>query len=190
MRNFYKIGFFILLLLLIGGGAFYFGNNYTNLFPTPSPTPSPTPYIFPTEIVSPTKTVKSLPLPTTKPSLIKSELKANIKDALTSKNYAALEGYMTDKVGVVLEASECCGQLSKSDAIKQLDYLNNATPPWNFDDSNPIAASLRNNNPTNYGPADSIIGIAANDYVAVFKLNSENRIMGITMAVTYKLVVP
>lgn len=192
MKTFYKIGFFVLLLAIVSGGAFFLGQNQEKFFPffqKPSPTPQPTEAIFPTSTISQTQSPNS-PTPTIKPKISINDLKANIKDAVSSKNYAALEGYMLDKVSVVLESTECCGAMSKVDVVNQMDYLKSATLPWNFDDANPIAAQLRAADPSDYGPADSIIGIAANDYVVVFKLNAENKISGITMAVTYKLVVP
>ena len=50
-------------------------------------------------------------------------LKDNIKDAITSKNYAALEGYMTNPLKVVLAASEKGGPVTPAQAVTDLEYL-------------------------------------------------------------------
>ncbi len=185
MGKFYKIGFFVLLFLLIGGSAFYLGTNLNK----PIVTPTPTVYSQPTE--QPTQAAQTTPSPTTVVKKISTQdLIENIKAALTTKNTAALEGYMTDNVFVVLESTECCGQMTRTDAVKQLDYLKDATAPWNFDQSNETIKKLKATDPTDYGPESTIVGIAANEYVAAFKVNAENKITGITMAVTYKLVLP
>lgn len=189
MGNFYKAGFFILLFAFIGAGAFYLGQNKkiyekktsSETFSTTAPSPKEDKVVVKANIS---------PAVTEKPQFSREYLEENIRAAVISKNYAALEGYMTDQVAVVLESTECCGLVSKTDAVKQMDYLNSATPPWNFDKSNPIALKLRANDPADYGPDDSVIGIASNEYVAAFKLNSENKIYAVTMSVSYKLVAP
>lgn len=179
MKNFYKIGFFVLLLAIVGAGAFYYGQSKNVRV---SPTPTPTTQIFVTGASTPQPT-------TTKTSLTRVYVKENLAAAINTGNTQAIESYMTDDVVVILQSTECCGKMSKAETMKQLSYIKDGTAPWNFDDANPIAAQLRANSP-NYGDATSVIGIASNEYVVAFILNSENRVKGLTMAVTYKLVVP
>lgn len=94
---------------------------------------------------------------------------------------------MPDTVNVVLEATECCGDLSKVDAINQMDYLNSATLPWNFDDNNPIALALKQKNPAAF-PDGVIIGTSANRMLVTFTLNPQKtKITKVYMAVDYKL---
>lgn len=95
---------------------------------------------------------------------------------------------MTDTVSVTLEATECCGSLTKVNAIKELDYLKDAVLPWNFDDNNPIAIALKQKNPTAF-PDDIIIGTSANKMLVTFTLNPEKtKIIKVYMAVDYKLL--
>jgi hypothetical protein len=184
VNRFYKIGFFILLLLLIGGGAYFLGKEKAlNLKPTPTKTKIK---ITP----SPTSSTKTTIAPTTaSPKKSRAKVKENLEAAINVKDYAAIESYMADAVNVIIQSSECCGPRTKKQAIDELTYIKDAHAPWNFDDANPTAAALRANSP-NYGDASSIIGIASNEYVIAFILNSENEVKGMTMAVTYKLVVP
>lgn len=186
MEKFYKIGFFVLLgllLVVLGGGIYYLGVNQAKISPTStSPVPSPTQEAESEEV---TVTIKP-----TSASVDLAYVKENIRDAITSKNTAALEGYMTDTVSVILEATECCGSLSKTEAVGQLDYLKDATSPWNFDQTNDTIKKLKAQEPTKYGPDGAFVGIAANEYTVSFKFNADNKINAITMAVTYKLVIP
>ena len=108
--------------------------------------------------------------------------------AITSKNTQALEGYMADTVQVRLEASGCCGPISKSEAASQLSYLNQAVG-WNFDPANQILIDLAATVPDYYG-SGWIVGIASNEYLVSFKLNDQNKIEAYNLAVTYKLLIP
>lgn len=186
MGKIYKIGFFILLFLLAAGGAYYFGLN--QIKPAPTLTPTPTKSILPTEEV--TQSPQETPSPTSGKINDLDYVKENIRAAVDTKNYAALEGYMANNVSVILEATECCGSLSRADATKQLDYLKDATSPWNFDQSNDTIKKIKAQEPTKYGPDSAYVGIAANEYTVSFKFDASNKINGITMAVTYKLVLP
>lgn len=187
MKNFYKIGFFILLLVFIGGGAYYTGQSRKAQV-IQSPTPTASQQIFVT--AQPTATV-SLSQPASPQQYTRAQVKENVQAAITTGNTQAIEGYMTDNVFYVIQASECCGSMTRAKAVSELTgYIKEAKAPWNFDDTNPIAVKLRANNESPYyGDANSIIGIASNEYTVAFILNAENKIKGVTAAVTYKLVV-
>ena len=92
---------------------------------------------------------------------------------------------MTSKVNIALEATECCGDISKADAVKQMGYLNNGTVPWNFADDNPIAAQIVKAIPQF---KDYIIGTSANRYAVAFHLNDKYLIDKVYMVVDYKLI--
>ncbi len=182
MPKFYKIGFFVLLFLLAAGTAFYVGTNL-NKKPAGSQKISPTPVVTEEVVVEVTATPAS-------PAHTRKQVEEQVEAVLTSKNTAALESYMANEVFVVLESTECCGSMTKVKAIEQLDYLKEAQAPWNFDQTNETIKKLKEEDPNDYGPESTYVGIAANEYVAAFKINEDNRITGITMAVTYKLVLP
>ncbi len=180
----------LLILVLLGLGWYFWGDkNFFNSSPVPTSTyapnpasnsasPSSSPFASP----SPSASATATPAPTIKPALFE-----NIKASVISKNTAALEGYMTDTVNVIIEATECCGNITKVKAIKEMDYLNDATEPWNFDENNPVAIALRKKNPATF-PEGSIIGTSANKMLVTFTLNqTKTKIEKLYMAVDYKL---
>jgi len=123
------------------------------------------------------------PSPTASPSAAQSQIKA----ALTSKNYAALESYMNENVSFILYASECCGEITATEAASQLSYLDSATAPWDFDQNNPIITKVKTQYASEYGAL--FIGIASNEYLAAFGLGENGKINIIKLAVTYKLLI-
>lgn len=185
--KFYRIGFFVLLLLILGVGAYYLGTMSGKSSDKKSKN-------FTTKKVEKKVASQSLNLEEsispTENKMSLEELKENIKAAINTGNTQPFETYMADKVSVILEASECCGIKNPTEATKQLDYLNDAVGPWNFDQSNDIIKKLKELEPTKYGPESAYIGIAANEYAVSFKFDADNKINGVTMTPTYKLIIP
>ncbi len=189
--KFYRIGFFILLILILGVGAYYLGTITTK--PTDDKSKIFTSNKSEKKVVSPTVEIDEDDTETISPTIKKmslEDLKENIKAAINTGNTQPFETYMADKVNVILEASECCGIVSKEKAAKQLEYFNDAEGPWNFDQSNETIKKLKQTEPTKYGPESAFVGIASNEYTVSFKFNSDNKISDITMSATYKLVLP
>lgn len=56
----------------------------------------------------------------------------NIQDAITSGNTAAIEGYLSDPVNLIIMASECCWDITPAQAVAELGYVTSAPGPWNF----------------------------------------------------------
>lgn len=176
----------VILLVVVAAvavGAYYFGTKNSSQVPSAA-TPVPTLKTIINSSLPPSPTPVSSASASPSTSLM---LLENIKAAVVSKNTAALEGYMTDQVNVIIEATECCGILTKANAIKEMDYLNTATLPWNFDDNNPIAAELRAKNPTAF-PEGIILGTSGNRMLVTFTLNADRtKIEKVYMAIDYKL---
>lgn len=180
MRNYIIGAVLILFILALAGGAYYFGTQKS----TPSPQESiVTPTIIPQEESLPETVISpnAQPFP---PINVEEQIIA----ALTSKNTQPLEGYMMDTVQVRLEASGCCGPISKMEAVAQLSYLNPAVG-WDFSLTNPIIVSLATNAPGYYG-SDWIVGVASNEYIVSFKLNNQNKIEAYNLGASYKLLIP
>ena len=184
MNNFYKIGFFVLLFLIVVSASYYIGTQYIQK-PTETPKPTVAPTIAEEEVTITTQ-------PTSGADQVKDldTVKETIRAVVETQNTQPLLGYMADSVSVILEATECCGPVTKAEAVKQLEYLNDATAPWNFDQTNDTIKQLKAQEPTKYGPDSAYVGIAANEYTVSFKFDASNKINGITMAVSYKLVLP
>ncbi len=182
MRNYIIGAVSILLILGLAGGAYYFGirksTSSTEELTLITPTQIPG-----TEKNSPT----TEPSPTLQPQPT-IDVSEQIVAAMTSKNTQALEGYMADTVQVRLEASGCCGPITKAEAMSQLSYLDPAVG-WSFDPTNPIIISLATNAPNYYG-SGWIVGVASNEYIVSFKLNNQNKIEAYNLGASYKLLIP
>jgi len=180
----YLIGAIVAVLIIAAlGGAYFLGKGGFGSS-KPTSTPQPTTVTQAVSSSTPSPTVSSAQME--QPKANASAVIANIQDGVTSKNYAALASYMVNPVGVVLYASECCAPQTPDKAAAQLEYLNSATPPWNFQDSNPIAAQLRAK--SDFFKNATVIGTASNGYSVGFTLNDQNKISAIVLVADYKLI--
>src|SRR5882724_381776 len=103
-------------------------------------------------------------------------LKENIHDAISSKNTAALQGYMASSVTVVIAASEKGGAESAALAVADLDYLSSATSPWDFNQSASTLASWKAHFYSQYFSATAYVGKAASDQVVSFDFDCNGKI--------------
>ena len=94
--------------------------------------------------------------------------KNTIADAVTSRNYAALEGSMADQVTVVYAATEFGGQKTPAEAVSAMDYLNNGTAPWGFDLSAATINGYRAGFYEQYFPTDAYVGKSSDDLIVSF----------------------
>lgn len=133
------------------------------------------------------KTASSSPTSTCSAE-ISTTLKNNIKDAIASKNYAALEGYMASSVNVVFAASEKQGGVSPSQAATDLAYLNAATSPWDFALPAATIASYDAGFYTTYFDDNTYVGKSANNYVVSFDFDSCGKINVVFVAANADLL--
>lgn len=124
--------------------------------------------------------------PTTSAGNTQAYVKEQIKAAITSKNTGALEGYMASTASVRIENSSCCGMLSSLEAAKQLDYLNQATGPWNFSDLDPNIVALRA--ASQYYASPAVVGVSPDKYAVSFQFDSQNKINAISLSADYSLL--
>ena len=112
----------------------------------------------------------------------------NIKAAIKTGDTAALEGYMASSVNVILAASEAYGPQTPTQAIKDLEYLNNATNPWDFALASATLSKYQSGDYKQYFPATALVGQSANNYVVSFQFDSNGKINGIFMTVSADLL--
>ena len=183
MRNFLLGTVSTLALVGILGGVYYFGTQKSTSSPSEVSTTS-----IETNVKPPTET----PSPTTPSPTPSTQQQSNVTEqiiaAIKVKNTQPIEGYMADTVQVRLESSGCCGPITRAEAMSQLSYLDPATG-WDFDPTNPILVNLATVVPDYYG-SGWIVGVASNEYLISFKLNSQNKIEAYNLAATYKLLTP
>ena len=95
---------------------------------------------------------------------------------------------MAASVNVILAASEAYGPQTPTQAIKDLDYLNSATDPWDFALSSTTLAKYQSGDYKQYFPTTALVGQSANDYVVSFQFDSSGKINGIFMTVSADLL--
>lgn len=126
---------------------------------------------------------------TTEATEVSATVKANVEAAISSKNTAALESYMADSVKVIIAASEGIGDRTPVQAVNDLDYLNSATDPWDFDLPAATIDDWQTGDYASYFPDTlRVIGRSSNSYVVVFKFNASEKITDIFMAVNDDLL--
>lgn len=167
----------VLTVVLIAGlGYFIFQNQkLTGQLQQPQVSPSTTS----TPASSPTP--KSSPSPTTTIQA----LEENIKDAINSQNFAALEGYMSmPTVNFIIMSSECCEPQTPQEAIAGLAYIKGGVP-MDFNQQNETIKNLKTKNSR---LASAYIGISTStEHLVAFTIDPQNKISGIEVAITWKL---
>lgn len=116
------------------------------------------------------------------------DLKANIADAVSSGNYAALEGYMASSVNVILAASEGVGPQTPAEAVTSMDYLNSGADPWQFEPDAATIATWDAGFYTDYFDDNTYVGRAANGMVVVFDFDDCGKINEVFMVANEELL--
>jgi len=87
------------------------------------------------------------------------ERRANLVDAVSSGNTAAIDGYLAERVRVVIAASEADMQQSAVDAVLSLDYVQPGVGVWDFEiDPELVAVYAGSPYYGQFFPADAIVG--------------------------------
>lgn len=123
----------------------------------------------------------------TPPVASASAVQSAIETGLNSEDYESLVPYMASLVQFEIEASEGVPAGDPQETVTNLAYLDTATPPWNFDQTNPIVESIKTQYAQEYG--ELYIGISSNDVLAAFGFDENGMINEIKVAATYKLLV-
>ena len=121
---------------------------------------------------------------------VTASLKENIHDAISSKNTAALEGYMASSVTVVVAASGKGGAETPAQAVADLDYVSGGTTPWDFNLSAATLATYKAGDYKNYFSATSYAGKSANNYVVSFDFDDCAKIDTVFMTNSADLLKP
>ena len=112
----------------------------------------------------------------------------NITASITSKNSAALEGFMSDSVKVVIAATEASFDRTPVKAIVDLKYVINATAPWDFALNAATLDTYKAGFYKEYFKDNSIVGVAADKKIVVFNFNCAGKINGVFMAISSELL--
>ena len=124
---------------------------------------------------------------------IAQSLKDNIRDAINSDNAAALEGYMADKLKVIIAASEFGETRTPAQAVTDLNYIHDSSG-WNFALSTATINSYLNGSygtgspGVNYFTSSTYFGKASDDKLVAFNFDSCGKINQVFMAATADLL--
>jgi hypothetical protein len=138
---------------------------------TPAPEPDAGESASPTPTVTATPDETPEPEPEPEPGLSAAD-RENVQDAISSGNTAAIEGYLSDPVRVIIMSSECCWDISRAEAVAELSYVTGAPGPWNFNLPAATVAPWHTN--TYYGylfTGDDITGRAADGTIVSFGID-------------------
>lgn len=135
--------------------------------PSGSPTETLTP--GPDDTDAPDPDESDGPDPEPEPAGLSEDDRSNISDAISSGNTAAIEGYLSNPVRVIIMSTECCFDITPAEAVANLSYVTGAPGPWNFALPSSTTAPWHTN--TYYGylfTGDDITGRAADGTVVSF----------------------
>ncbi len=181
----YLIGAIVALILVAAlAGAYFLGKGQLSVVQV-SPTPQATTV---TQTLSGSSPTPSPAVTSTSDFVNPSATISQIEASVNSKNYAALESYMTDPVNVIIYASSCCGAYTKTQAVQETSgYLKDAKGPWDFSLMNSNSKILVQKTPQYF--KDYVIGIATGSrHVVAFHLSDKFLIDKVTLVVDYELI--
>lgn len=110
------------------------------------------------------------------------DLSETIEAAVSTGNYSELEEHMSDPVLVIVAASEGHGPQEPSEAVQSLEYLDSASGSWDFDLSDSVLSSWRNDFYGQFFPTGAVVGRSSDDFVVSFNFDSSGDISAIFLA--------
>jgi hypothetical protein len=119
---------------------------------------------------------------------VSKDLKDNIAAAVQSQNYAALAGYMTNPVQLVIAASEKGGDETPAQAVDDMRYLNGTTNPWDFNLSPGVTGVWAAHFYGQYFTPQFYAGQAASDEVVSFQFANCTKIKSVFMAADFRIL--
>lgn len=139
---------------------------------------------------SQTSSISQTNLPNTNPpqspdkKLTLIETQNQIIAGLNSANYQPLLTFLNESVSLTLMSTECCGPVTKDEAVDQLSYVTGGEP-FTFDQN---AQTIKNLKAKNAQLASKFVGVSQNgEQLAAFKIDATSKISEIDLAVSYKL---
>ncbi|MEA3273122.1 MAG: hypothetical protein U9Q72_00795 [Patescibacteria group bacterium] len=107
------------------------------------------------------------------------------EDAVNQKDYEGMEGLLADEVNYIVEASDCCGNITRDKAIAQLREYLRTPATFNFSQEQQIVKKLKVNIADRF--ENYTVGIASGKAVLAYKVNPERKVDDIYVVGTYEL---
>jgi hypothetical protein len=107
----------------------------------------------------------------------------NIKAAITSGNTAALEGYMSSKVRVIIAASEGVGDRTPTQAVGDITSYIQGASSWDFDLSESTLGTYRGGFYAQYFPEGAVVGKANNKKIISISFDCKGKVKTVFLAI-------
>ncbi len=158
------------LLLAAGAGCDTWIGKKSEVTPTPAETV--TSVLTPTATVTPTPIETATPVPTA--TATEDGRLTAFEEAVNAKNYKKAENMLADTVNYIVEASECCGDIPKAQAMENFKGYTYDVDTFNFSQDQQAVKKLKVN--IGKGFEDDIIGIASNGRVMAYQVNADGKV--------------
>lgn len=180
MGKFTVPAFVLLIVILIGGLGYFILQNQKLIKSLKEPSPSPAVQTQNQKQQESQKQASASP----QPQMTAAQLQQNLKDAVNSKNYAAIATYTTTPtVGFSLMSSGCCEPQKPEDVPTQMEYISDGVP-MDFNQNNPKIVHIKEKKPEF---ANSFIGVSESDkHVVVFTIDQQNKVSAIQLSLSYE----
>lgn len=105
------------------------------------------------------------------------------ENAVNSKDYDKIETFLTNPINFIIEATECCGDITPEEAANSMDYIDGVNS-FDFSQDQDIVKKIKDKY-SDY--SNDIIGIGDNKAVLIYHLNSEEKVDRIYLSITYEM---
>jgi hypothetical protein len=107
----------------------------------------------------------------------------SFEEYLNKKDYVNIQNLMADRVMYVVDSSDCCGEISKKEAVSNMkNYLKSATS-FDFSQDQQVVKQMKVNLPGTFGKYT--IGVADNKMVLSYHLNSDQKVDDIFISASH-----
>lgn len=113
------------------------------------------------------------------------EISTLFQAAINQSAYDLAADYMAETVYFVKEATECCGNITASQAVSELSYIDGVY--FDFSQDQLIVKKMKANL-GDYGFANETVGIAETKQVISYHINANNKVDKIYLNISYDLL--
>jgi hypothetical protein len=103
--------------------------------------------------------------------------------AVNDKNFTQMEALMADRVYFVEDATDCCGDVTKKEAMKNFKLYTANTESFNFDQNQQVVKQMKVNLADTF--AKYTIGIADNKMVLSFHLDAQGKVDDLMLSASH-----
>lgn len=103
--------------------------------------------------------------------------------AVNDKDFTKMEALMADRVYFVEDATDCCGDVTKKEAMKNFKLYTANAGSFNFDQNQQVVQQMKVNLPGTF--AKYMIGIADSQMVLSYHLNLQGKVDNLMLSASH-----